>query len=340
MINRSRLFWEKFPAWIVGFCLLGLTFWTFRYSFMPADPVGPNLLLGFNGVSFALFAVISAIFVSGLTLVSRSTGALFAIFLGMLGVSLRSGALYENISIPSQTQSIYLSLIYEMLFLGGLAIILTNLVLGCRKGFKKKFPQYAWQPLFHRLDKREISWLNKYADEQDDINTFLRQYPILIQGDFVNHKPGFKRTKSFELQELGGFVVIIASVGLFCATFLMRSPERGQVIFSLLGGFLVAGFVAGKMFPTNKTYLAWVGVFIAGLIVYALAYLTQANVPLLDVRPQFQVLPIDWFSAGSAGALLGAWMNQRAGDICVVELIENNINDDNPIESDDQNTEN
>ena len=80
---------------------------------------------------------------------------------------------------------------------------------------------------------------------------------------------------------------------------LLRSLDRAQVAFALFAGFLIAAWVARHYFWTRSATIAWAMPLLAGLLMYALAAVTGGT------QLVFQILPIDWATAGVSGALAG-----------------------------------
>ena len=324
MVNRSRLFWDKFPVWVIGFCLLGLTYWPLRGMFYSADPVGPSMLDFPGGLFLTIFLLISAIVIVPFTISERTTSSLFALFLASGGVCLRSGRLNELIVPASQTQAVFGQFIATTIWLLGIAAVLTFAIQFLRKIVRKFLSALAYKPLFQCMSKDEFDRLPELKRDNPEVEKYMQANVEYIPTDFAPDNKDAGKTPALKefLPELAGFIVTVAAVGVIVSAVLMRSAERGQLIFSLLAGFTLAGYLAGKLFPTRRTQFAWCGAGLGALIIYVIAYFTQANVPLNNVMPQFQALPCDWFSAAGAGALLGAWLNQRAEDSNIAELLE------------------
>lgn len=93
---------------------------------------------------------------------------------------------------------------------------------------------------------------------------------------------------------------------------------RGQVLFSLFAGFCLAGILAHQKFPTNVFFAAWLAPVLTAVIFYLLATFTSAS-PTEGSAAQIhfyaRALPIDWMTAGGAGALLGYWLSERIHEL-------------------------
>jgi hypothetical protein len=100
----------------------------------------------------------------------------------------------------------------------------------------------------------------------------------------------------------------------------MASDDRGQVLFAVLASFVIAGMLGHHLFPTRLAVATWAMPIATALLFYglAMASVSQASVP----RPQFQVLPLDWLTAGCGGALLGTWLSERMRETRIFETVE------------------
>jgi hypothetical protein len=94
---------------------------------------------------------------------------------------------------------------------------------------------------------------------------------------------------------------------------LCRSDQRGQLLFAVGGGFLLAVVLAGMLFPTRLVavliplpLLVGAGYYIHAMVVTPSGLHAWSRVPL-----PARVLPIDWLSAGVGGVLLGFWISSR-----------------------------
>jgi hypothetical protein len=116
------------------------------------------------------------------------------------------------------------------------------------------------------------------------------------------------------------------AVGLVMAAVLllslMRSGDRGQIIFAMFASFFLASLVAQQLFPRSLGGLAWIMPFVLAVVFYALGAASVASSdPQAWIRvPDYaRALPIDWLTAGVSGALAGCWTSSRIHEERLVE---------------------
>ena len=120
-------------------------------------------------------------------------------------------------------------------------------------------------------------------------------------------------------------------MALVLVLLLMRTPynwhsdaERGQVLFALLVGCLLAVLAAEHVLPCRCCNVAWIMPIILGIILCILGCLTQvggggANNAWINVNSYASALPIDWATAGSGGAVIGHWISSRLREARQIE---------------------
>ena len=95
---------------------------------------------------------------------------------------------------------------------------------------------------------------------------------------------------------------------------LLRSADRGQIIFALFASFFVASLAGHYACPTRYGSLAVLLPLAFGVATYLLAGAAGVGGPpqgWIDVGLYARALPVDWLTAGSGGAILGCWTSQR-----------------------------
>ena len=106
---------------------------------------------------------------------------------------------------------------------------------------------------------------------------------------------------------------------------LLRSADRGQVIFALLASFFLATLIAHQVFPNNRGALAWVLPVVLAVASYALGSASALGKPpqgWIEVSYYAQVLPIDWLTAGAGGAMAGYWVSLRIFEAQRIDRLE------------------
>jgi hypothetical protein len=116
-------------------------------------------------------------------------------------------------------------------------------------------------------------------------------------------------------------LAMLMQVGVMGLIVLLLAPADGkaQAIAAVAVASLIGAWAAYMMYPISPSPWLWVGPLVVGVVGYLLAYF---NVPpgdpslrIGDLRyplaPLARPLPIDYASAGPAGALLGYWVARR-----------------------------
>ncbi len=100
--------------------------------------------------------------------------------------------------------------------------------------------------------------------------------------------------------------------------FLSQSDAKAQVIASIGISAFIGACIAYWMYPISPSPWLWMGPMIVGIIGYALAYFSigtseEWKIGQLDFRlaPLARPLPLDYASAGPAGAILGYWLSRK-----------------------------
>jgi hypothetical protein len=114
-------------------------------------------------------------------------------------------------------------------------------------------------------------------------------------------------------------------LGLAALEVLLQSSRRGQVLFALLASFAVAVWLAQRLLPAPHAIAYLLAPLAAAVVFYALASVNPYG-PRPDawdtVLVQARVLPLDWLTAGCAGAMLGCWIGQRMDEARLLDQLE------------------
>ena len=222
------------------------------------------------------------------TLPSRVEGALATVLLGAGGISARSTQFRTLLWARSDGPlGLYLGLIAEVVVLTGLLLAVYGVVVGVRRIVAAAWPGWTWMPR-----TREPA--------EDAASPRGQLSPAKGRSDLP--------------RSLGATGLTIA-LGMVVVLVLLQSADRGQVIFSVLAGSLLASLAANRFSPPGRSFFVWLAPMAMGILFYTLGLASSTgasggnwtNVPLYA-----QALPIDWLTAGSGGAALGCWFSQRA----------------------------
>ncbi len=114
-------------------------------------------------------------------------------------------------------------------------------------------------------------------------------------------------------------------VGLAALTVLLKSPQRGQVLFALLASLGVAVWLAQRVLPAPHPEAYLLAPLVAAVMLYALASVASYGPrpeAWADVPFYARVLPVDWLTAGCGGAMLGCWIGQRMDEAKLLDRLE------------------
>ena len=111
----------------------------------------------------------------------------------------------------------------------------------------------------------------------------------------------------------------IVAMGFVVLLFVPTDAKK-QVLIGLFIAAFVGTALAEHLFPDRKAArLFWVGPLVVGLIGYLMAYSTGADFTIGSAQGAFAALarplPLDYASAGIAGALLGYWVGAERPEI-------------------------
>ena len=134
-------------------------------------------------------------------------------------------------------------------------------------------------------------------------------------------------TKPSDLWQRGVICLFIAVVLAGMMLFLLQqSDDRGQVVFAVSVSFFLAMAAAHQVAPGPFTAVAILLPPIVATLMYALDGRTifpPTPQGWATVKPYAMVLPLDWVSFGTAGAMLGYCASLRLSELRAAEAEEN-----------------
>ncbi|MCD4823456.1 MAG: hypothetical protein K8S55_02530 [Phycisphaerae bacterium] len=342
-MNRNRSFLlEKLQVWAALLGLLAAVYWVVSPWLLPADPTGPIVLLPGSelgglmllGLVLLVLAIISGV----VTPLSRPEGAMAVVLLGLGGLALRSGpAKFLMWSYGQPLRGMYLQMIVEMLLLIPL-LGLAEILVDCGRAWVGRiFSKLLWRDLLAELSEKQLVAIEDIPLPSGKQSFWLLVIPPALlpgairrllggQGDKVEvakvkNSPQARRA---ELQRLAGCLAVGVAVGIVLVNIILQSPARWQILFGLFASFLLAAILANYLFPVSCWCVFWIMPIVAAVVLYACAALGDSptsGVGLANVRPIFQVLPIDWLTAGCGGAMLGVWISERLREVHIIETL-------------------
>jgi hypothetical protein len=323
--KRFHLF-EKMQVLVAGGGLLAVVFFFLGRLFQPADPLGPLAMLPNGNFAKLLLAgamlLVLAVITGAMTTHSRPEGGLLTALIALGGLALLSYPIDTLLWRYSGPRSgLYAQLILEVLLLGVAVTLAEWIVTLIRALLASVNSGWVWNDP-----------LDQITDEQRKIlrqsQVHLRWDSDILAGNDLLLPPGVRNTLVGNLWSLLGgqkdvrtarhhvavkalrrgisCLLLGVVAGVILISLLMQSDQRGQILFSLFAGFVLAALAAQHVFPTRAMFVAWLMPIVTAVVFYLLAALTRGA-----IRPQFEALPIDWITAGCSGSLLGFWIAGR-----------------------------
>lgn len=107
-------------------------------------------------------------------------------------------------------------------------------------------------------------------------------------------------------------------VMVVCILLFGQTDAKAQIIASVGFSAFVGACAAYYMYPISPSPWLWVGSMVVGIIGYAIAYFSigtsdewKTGQLSFTLAPLARALPLDYATAGPAGAILGYWMSRK-----------------------------
>lgn len=341
-MSPSRFYWlEKLQVRIAAAAGIAAVYFLLWPSLRPSDPGAPVAFIAGGGISQMIIFAAGLWVVAGaaavITVSGRPSGALLGVVIAAGGLSLRTEPIRQLLWVGKGDMSgLYLSLVLEVIVLGIVLFFAAAVVGIVRRLIGSVRPGWIWRgPLggagghgvvgpgderaAARTHPLELLGLLEAAASSVVLKRRGKSAPSTVAGakERDSAKAVLARTAGCLL--VGVFAVTVALV------ILTTSTDRGQILFELFASFLVGALVAHQLFPTPYMVVCWAMPILVGVGFYALAALSVANGTAqawITVPLYARALPIDWVSAGGAGALLGYWTSWRMHERRYLEAME------------------
>lgn len=323
--KRFHLF-EKMQVLAAGGGLLAAVFFLLGDWFRPADPLGPLAMLPNGNLVKLLLAglllLVLAVLTGAMTTHSRPEGGLLTALVALGSLSLVSKPIDTLLwSYGAPRSSLYGQLILEVLLLAAAVTLAEWVVTVVRASLGKVNPAWVWADPLDRITDEHRKILRdsqvQLRWDGDVLNGTTLLLSAGVRNTLIGNVWSFLRggkdvrlarqhaaAKAFRRGAACLLLGVVAGVVLI--SLLMQSDQRGQILFSLFAGFVLAALAAQHVFPTRAMFVAWLMPIVTAVVFYLLAALTRGA-----IRPQYEALPIDWITAGCSGALLGFWIAGR-----------------------------
>lgn len=333
MSHRTLHLLEKLQVELAALLALVAVYALIAPGLMPADPEQPiTFVPGGRFGSLLRLAGLLWLVAAGCSLLTMSTrpeGTIVAALLGAAGVSMYSpplrGLLWTRVD---GVAGVFLQMQAEVLLMFVVLLGMAFVVAATRAALAVLLPRLRWRsPVAHLPGADPHGKVWRVPSKEELAKSEGAQVLGMLVGPLAVFE-GILRSLGLALRGKGRgratrrqLIVVTASflvVGLFiaiaCMFLLLRSPDRGQILFAQVAGFFVAVLVAHQFFATPLSLAAWIMPVVAALLLYGLAAAATAGggPDTWAQIPQYaRALPIDWMTAGCGGAVLGYWTSER-----------------------------
>jgi hypothetical protein len=325
MTHARRHLLEKLQvetATLAGLALAWLVLWP---AVRPVDPEGAmSFLPGGHYARLVVFALCVWGLAAGcsvLTLSSRFEGSLLASLAATAAFSARSNPMQNLLwSWTGQYGRLYGLLAGECLAMLGILLVMVGVVVLVRQVAWFLWPQWAWKDPLAEVEHVPVTDPSKRTTYVVGFGAVI--YEIGRKLFFGSQKYGARLSRN-SLTTAGACLLLEMALALVMLVMTFRSGFfRGQVIFALAASFLVGTLVAHQIFPARFSLPCWLAPLLLAAVVFLLGTLVPAQQPgpawlysmVLDGKGQLPLrgaLPVDWFAAGTGGAMLGFWLSGR-----------------------------
>ncbi|MCE5324802.1 MAG: hypothetical protein LLG01_00150 [Planctomycetaceae bacterium] len=313
--------------------LLAVYFWAYHLV-AGADPKAPTVFFGAGAghlLQFIAVIMTTAVLAGAASVGMRPSAGLLVTLVGAAGLSLHMPSvlplLWNNESALGflLVQMILDTLLLAVVVFG--AALLTGWV---RNKITALSPSWAWQDPLASLteEQRRKVKARKVYYMGDPISALVA---TAAHGVFSKYAEQGSREigTSKDLRKqlvLGGYCLALAILtGFVLLLLLMRSYDRSQTMFAVAGSLFAATLLAYQVFPFRSAAVAMVTPVVLAVVMYALGAMKTVSGMHLSwetVAPYACAVPLDWVTAGAAGAVAGYWVSSRIHEARYGELDE------------------
>lgn len=257
---------------------------------------------------------------AGLSLLDARTGVLGACGLLLLaGLPAVLAGLY--VSASGNPLSGVFSIAFSLTVLAGQGGSMTGLIW-------RQAQRAAGEPsggsVFMQMEVEMLLWALAWCG----VMLLIRRTRMAVRAGIVPHrlKTSFQHrlteedTPRFVLHVRPGLAgLLCAALGWGMCWFLMRTPDTGQVIGSVLLSFVIAALTARLMLPTGNVVYLLLSPLLVGFVAYGYAAVVHGAVSADElilrwqtgqIAPPALAMPIHFASAGLIGVSIGIGMAQ------------------------------
>lgn len=118
------------------------------------------------------------------------------------------------------------------------------------------------------------------------------------------------------LRGLGG-TLITTILALSLISVLAANGQKGQVVFAVIAGFIVAAIIAEQITENDHPFWQVLAIPVVAMVAYGYTWQNPTRPPgleaLLNIAPTnlARVLPVEYTFMGAIGAIFGTWTSHR-----------------------------
>jgi len=326
MTHRQVHFFEKIEFQVTAIAAAAVVYWFVWPLLIPSDPEWPICFVARGAYAsiwvLAGFACVIGLVCGATTVTARPQTAAMALVLGLGGLSLRSPRIRSLLWASQDSMSaMYWRMALEVLVLMAVVVIAATVASIGRRMMASITGGLLWRDPLIDLDEDRRAAYNRELKNRSSrkpgrrdlmagLGMFLMPFGAAMALDSESEKlPG----RDTAIRGLLGFMISVTGSAIV-VFLLLRSPERGQVLFALFAGCFLGVFFSQRIVPTRTNLTAWATPAVMGVLLYGLAAISsfgEGRGAWMDVAPYARALPIDWMTAGLGGAMLGHWEDLR-----------------------------
>lgn len=344
MTHRQVHFLEKIEFQVTAIAAAAVVYWFVWPLLIPGDPEWPICFVARGAYThlyvLAGFACALGLACGALTVTARPQTAAMALALGLGGLSLRSPRIGSLLwATQDSMPAMYWRMALEVLVLLAVVIIAAAVADIGRRIAAWLAGGLLWRdPLLELDDERREAYnrelAKRNAEKPSPWSAWL-VLSLLSSPLGIIWVPNVKSEKlprrDTTVRGVLGFLISTTAAAIV-VLMLLRSPERGQILFALFAGCFLGVFLSQRIVPTRANVTAWATPAVLGVLLYVLAAVSSVGTgpgAWMTVKSYARILPIDWITAGLGGAMLGHWEDLRMREVRYIEesLEETQTND-------------
>ena len=327
MTHRQVHFLEKIEFQVTAIAAAAVVYWFVWPLLIPGDPEWPIFFIARGAYAsmwmLAGFACVIGLVCGATTVTARPQTAAMALVLGLGGLSLRSPRIRSLLWASQDSMSVmYWRMALEVLVLMAVVVIAAAVACIGRRITASLAGGLLWRdPLIDLDEDRRAAYNRELAARNAEKPSPWSAWAVvsLLSAPLgIIWVPNAKRSEKLlgrdtAIRGLLGFMISVTGSAIV-VFLLLRSPERGQVLFALFAGCFLGVFFSQRIVPTRTNVTAWATPAVMGVLLYVLGAISSFGVgrgAWMDVAFYARALPIDWMTAGLGGAMLGHWEDLR-----------------------------